>query len=301
MEMDDAEILKNFEEAGKITGQIARDSRKLIMPGASMLDIAESIEKMIDDAKAKPAFPVNISVNDIAAHYTPEADCNLVLGEKDIVKIDLGVQVAGCIGDTAYTIDLSDEQGKLLEASEAALEAAIATVKPGAKTSDVGTAVEAEITKRGFKPIENLTGHMLRPYTLHAGVEVPSIKTTGGYVFQEGDTFAIEPFATNGGGSVKDTNQVEIFCLDSMRNVRMRQSRAVMTYVQENFLTLPFAERWLAKKFESKLLRGAALKELMNAGVLRPYPVLKEVKAGLVSQSEHTVLVEKDGARVLTK
>ncbi len=298
---DEAEILRRFEKAGAIAKRISEDSKKLILPGESLLDIAESVEKMIEDAGAKPGFPTNISINELAAHFTPEWDCETLLGEKDIVKVDLGVQVDGCIGDIAYTIDLSNEQGKLVEASQNALNAAIAAAKPGVKVGEIGGAIEDEIKKLGFKPIENLTGHMLRPYMLHAGVEIPNIRVPGGYELQEGDIFAIEPFATNGEGRVNDTSQVEIFSIEQTRNTRMRQSRQVLAYALENYFTLPFAERWLHKKFQSKLLLGAALKELMGSGILRPYPVLKEAKNGLVSQAELTVVIEKDGARVLTK
>jgi len=298
---DEAEILKNFEKAGKIARRVSDDSRKLILPGESLLDIAESVEKMIEDAGAKPGFPTNISINEIAAHFTPEWDCETLLGEKDIVKIDLGVHIDGCIGDIAYTIDLSDEHGKLLEASQNALNAAIACAKPGVKVGEIGGAIEDEIKKLGFKPIENLTGHMLRPYMLHAGVEIPNVRVSGGYELQEGDIFAIEPFATDGSGRVNDTSQVEIFSIEQTRNTRMRQSRQVLSYALENYFTLPFAERWLHKKFQSKLLLSAALKELMGSGILRPYPVLKEADNGLVSQAELTVVIEKDSARVLTK
>lgn len=300
-EEDEEKVRKDWEKAGKVAREISDASRGLVMPGASALDIAESIEKMIAEAGGKPAFPVNISVNDTAAHSTPDLGKEELIGEKDVVKIDLGVHVDGCIGDIAYTIDLSDEQGKLVEASKNALDAAIASMKPGVKVGDVGGIIEEEIRKLGFKPIENLTGHMMRPYMLHAGVEIPNIKTGGGYELQEGDVFAIEPFATDGKGRVKDANEIRIFSLEQPRNVRMRQSRVVMAYIFENYLTLPFAERWLQKKFTSKLLLSTAIKELMNSSVLRTYPILKEVGGGLVSQAELTVVIEKDGARVLTK
>ncbi|MBI5158678.1 type II methionyl aminopeptidase [Candidatus Micrarchaeota archaeon] len=295
------EQLKNYEKAGKIAFEASREARKLVRPGESVLEIAETIEKMIEDAGAKNAFPVNVSLNEAAAHYTPERDDVLLIGEKDVVKIDLGAHVDGCIGDTAFTLDFSDENGKLVEAAEAGLEAAIATVKAGVKTNEVGAAVQKEITSRGFKPIENLTGHSLAPYVLHAGLEIPNIATTSGTELQEGDVLAIEPFATNGRGRIGEGSIVEIFSLFGVVPVRMKQSRQLIEYVAENFHTLPFAERWLYKEFKSKLLVQAALKELVSAGCFHPYPVLKEVEKGLVAQAEKTVIVEKGGAIILTK
>lgn len=300
-EEEAAKELENFRKAGKLTAMVLEDAKRLVLPGESLLDVVESIEKMILDVGGKPAFPANISMNDIAAHFTPEDDSKELIGERDVVKIDLGVHIDGCIGDTAFTIDLSGEHGKLLEASEAARDLAVSSIKPGVATGKIGELVEEEMKKRGFKPIENLTGHMIRPYMLHAGISVPNVKSHDSYEFAEGDIFAIEPFSTDGEGRVADTSQVEIFSVEQPRNVRLRQSRMVLNHVIESYFTLPFAERWLAKKFERKLLLNAALRELMNAGVLHPYPVLREVSKGKVAQFEHTILVTKDGCDILTK
>jgi methionyl aminopeptidase len=81
----------------------------------------------------------------------------------------------------------------------------------------------------------------------------------------------------------------------------MRQSRKIVEHVLQNYGMLPFAERWVRKNFTSKLLVGAALRELLENQFIRGYPVLREAGRGLVSQSEHTILVTKDGCEVLTK
>ncbi len=293
--------LEDYEKAGKIAREVLENGAKKIKPGAKLLEVAESIEAEIRAMGAGLAFPVNISLNEQAAHYTPEHKCEKVFGEKDVVKLDVGVHINGFIGDTALTVDLSGEQGKLIEASEAGLAAAIAGMKSGVKVGEIGALVEEEIRKFGFKPIENLTGHKLEQFELHAGTEIPNIKTTSSHTLQEGDIFAVEPFATDGAGRVSDGSQVEIFMFLEKRPVRLRESRRLMNYADEKFNGLPFAERWLYANFTSKLLLGSALKELMAFGVLRPYPVLSDAKKGLVSQAERTVVIEKDGARVLTK
>lgn len=295
-----AKMIAAFEKAGKISAKVREDSKMLVNPGESYIDVVETVEKMIFDAGAVPGFPCNISINDTAAHYTPEIGSEGLIGEKDIVKIDLGVSVDGCVGDTAYTIDLSGEQPKLLEAAEEALKAAIASVKPGVPVSEVGGAIEEQIRSRGFKPIENLTGHKIEPFALHAGVSIPNIKSGDSYELQEGDIFAIEPFATTGIGHVADSSQVEIFSVQAEGKLRMRSSRDLLNKLVQRYFTLPFAERWLVRDFNSRLMLSAALKELLNAGCLHPYPVLKEAGKGLVSQFEHTILVEHDGARILT-
>ncbi len=295
-----AKMRENFEKAGKMTASVIKEVPKLVLPGESLYDIVESLEKMILDTGGKPAFPANISINDIAAHYTPEKDNQVLIGETDVVKIDLGVHVDGCIGDSAVTIDLSNEQGKLLEASQSALSAAIASIRPGMKTGELGAIIEKEITSRGFRPIENLTGHQIAPYQLHAGEEIPNIASSASYELQEGDYFAIEPFASTGSGRVSDTSQVEIFSLQAAPKLRMKYSRELLAHIIRNYFSLPFAERWLSGVFNSRLTLNSSLRELLNSGALHPYPVLRDTGRGAVSQFEHTVLIEHDSAKVLT-
>jgi len=295
-----AQMLANFQKAGKAAASVIKEVPKLVLPGESLLDIAETLEKMVVDAGAKPAFPANISINEIAAHFTPEADNDVIVGERDVVKIDIGAHIDGCIGDMAVTVDLSGEQGKLCEASEAALSAAIACMKPGVSVGKVGEAIEKEITSRGFRPIENLTGHKIEPYLLHAGVGIPNISSSASYELKEGDVFAVEPFASAGSGRVADTSQVEIFALQATPKLRGKYSRELLTHILENYFSLPFAERWLSKLFNSKLTLSTSLRELISSGALHPYPVLRDTGRGLVSQKEHTVLIEHDSAKVLT-
>ena len=130
-------MIEKYEKAGKMAKEIAERSRRLVKPSAKLLDVAETIEGWINEA-AKCAFPLNISLNERAAHYTPPVNDETVLGEKDVVKVDLGVHVDGFIGDTAYTIDLSGEWGRLVEAAQEALNAAIAVVKAGVTTDAIG-------------------------------------------------------------------------------------------------------------------------------------------------------------------
>ncbi len=297
----DTDELSLFKEAGRVVARIREESKSLIMVDAPLLDIAETIEKMIDDEGAKPAFPVNISINDVAAHYTPEHDCADVLGEDDLVKIDLGVDIDGAMSDTAYTIDLSGKNDKLVEASDAALDSAIAAIKPGISVGEVGGAIEDTIKGYGFLPISNLSGHMVRSDTLDAGIEIPNTRSEIPYSFHKGDVLAVEPFVTDGSGFVKDMEQVEIFSIYQPGSVGMRHSRKILEFALRNYGMLPFAERWLRKEFGSKLIISASIKELLKHHVLRGYPVLKEADNGMISQAEHTVLVTDDGCEVLTR
>jgi len=294
-------MLEKYEKAGKIAAEALSEGKRIAKPGMPLLELAEKIESHIRTKGALPAFPVNLSINEAAAHYTPPFDDKTLIGEKDLLKIDVGVQVDGFIGDTAATVDFSGERGKLIEASDKALSDAISTIRAGAKTGDIGAAVESAIKSFGFKPIENLTGHSLAQYDLHAGTEIPNIRTPHSHTLKEGDFIAIEPFATNGAGRVGEGTTTEIFSLQDARPTRMRESRRLLNHIADSYRTLPFAERWLHPAFKSKLLLHSALRELVLNGCLHPYPILKDVGKGFVSQSEVTVVVEKDSCRILTK
>lgn len=295
------EDIEAFREAGRLAGKIREESKALIMVGESLLDVAETIEKMIFDEGAKPAFPVNISINDIAAHYTPEFGSEATLTDTDLVKVDMGLDLNGALSDTAYTIDLGGQNGPLVEASEKALEKAIASIKAGMIVGEIGGIIEDTIKGYGFKPISNLSGHMIKSNELHAGVEIPNIRTNDNYELKEGEIFAVEPFATNGQGHVEDLEAVEIFSIYAPSKIRMRQSRKIVEFVISNYGMLPFAERWIRNEFKSKLLVSASLRELLENHFIRGYPVLREASRGLVAQTEHTILVKENGCEILTK
>jgi methionyl aminopeptidase len=208
-EMPAEATIEEFAEVGKIAARIREESKQLVNAGEGLLDIAETIEGMIREQGCDPAFPTNVSVNEIAAHYTPEQGDKTLLGEKDIVKVDLGVEMNGAIADTAYTIDLSGNYAKLVEASEKALEMAIAAIKPGVTVGHIGGVIEDAIKGYGYRPVANLTGHRISTGMLHTGIDVPCVKSEDPYEFQVGEIYAIEPFATNGKGFVSDSDQVE--------------------------------------------------------------------------------------------
>lgn len=280
-------------QAGKAAGEILRRASGLIRPDTALAQVGESVENMISDAGLSVAFPVNISLNEAAAHDTPSPGDERVFVSGDLVKLDLGVHLDGYIADTAMTVDLGDH-GLLVEASVAARDAAIRLVRPGITIGELGTAVAQEIGSRGFRPVANLTGHGLDQYQLHKGPNVPNVGGTGGAVLAEGMVIAIEPFATTGTGFVSDQKRIEIFNQRVWRPVRMPAARKILSEIEER-RGLPFAKRHL-KTPKPDL----ALTRLVREGVLHAYPVLADIPGSFVSQSEHTMIVTSDGCVVTT-
>lgn len=291
--------LETYRRAGKLVAEVREEVRKIVKPGELLITIAETVENLIRQKGARPAFPCNVSVNEVAAHYSPPAADESRVKEGDLVKVDIGAQIDGYIADTAVTIATGDDL-EMVQAVERALEEAIKVIKPGIDVGDIGEAIEATALAAGFKPIRNLTGHALSRWTLHAGLTIPNVRGATGERLEVGDVLALEPFITNGAGYVEDAPQVFIFRYVGDRPVRTRMARKMLFDIKRNYDNLPFAERWLAKGM-SKLRLELTLRELINAGALYPYHVLKERAGGKVAQAEHTVIVTEQGCEVITR
>lgn len=291
------EVIDKILRAGKIAQELRRYAKSIAVKDKSLYEIAVLIDDKIEELGAKPAFPVNLSMNEIAAHYTPSYGDNFVAS--GLLKIDIGISVDGYIADTAFTVDLegSDENKKLIEAAEAAVSASVSNFGIGKKLTDIGAKISSEIEKHGFTSIANLSGHSIERFVVHAGWTVPNYDSGQTDVLEEG-LYATEPFATNGHGRVRDGGNSGIFRIDSDASVRDRFARDVLTWIADEYKTLPFASRWVYKKFGARGM--LALRQLEQAGVLYQYPQLIEVSGGKVAQAEHTVLLLENGTKYIT-
>lgn len=281
--------MDDWENAGKIAGEALEFGKKLVKVDASLLEVADKIEAKIVELGGKPAFPVNISLNYIAAHYAPFIGDETKFAAGDLVKIDVGAHVNGAIGDTAATISLGGNE-ELVKATKEALTAAIRIFTPGTKLKDIGAVIQEKINRLGFTPIVNLSGHGLDLYNLHAGITVPNYDNGDKRELQDGQILAIEPFATNGEGKVIEGKPSGIYRLEQIKPVRDANARKVLSFIAEEYKTLPFAKRWVVKKFPTA---SFAIRVLESSGVLQQYPQLPEKTKALVSQAEHTVKVSE--------
>ncbi len=274
-----------------MAGVVREYGCSLVMKDALAVEIAEKVDKKIQDLGGKPAFPVNISINDIAAHWHPLLNDKTVINENDYVKIDVGVHIDGYIGDTARTVRVAGKDD-LIICSEKMLEKAISMFKPGTTIGEIGEAVENVCIGFGFKPIRNLTGHSIGRYDIHAGTIIPNIKNDSKYQLREGEVYGVEPFCTAGNGFVKDSGKPMILRWIVDRPTRMVEARKILEMARTNFERLPFAKRWIQKRF-SPLKVELALRELINSNALYGYEPLKEVSGKPVAQTEHTIIVKE--------
>ena len=286
------ETIEKTIKAGEILKKVVKEAEEKVVVGSKILDVAEFIENRIVELGARPAFPCNISINSDAAHSTPARGDERVFKKGDLVKIDIGAHIDGYIADMAISIDLGDH-GDLIRAAREAVFNAIDVVKAGVDTARIGKVIEETIKNYGFKPVVNLSGHGLLPYIAHAPPSIYNYATQKGIELEEGTVIAIEPFATDGVGKVVERGECEIYSLLNPKPLRLRTMRGIVSEISEKYKTLPFAKRWLN-------VSDLWISKLVREGVLREYPVLTEVSRRAVSQWEHTIIVEKDCARVVT-
>ena len=295
----DIDELEKWKEAGKLAHDALHFGKKLIEEGKSMLDITEKIENYVYHNGGKLAFPTNLAINNVGAHWTPSTKTTEKFQKGDLVKLDVGVHIDGYIGDNALTVEVGTEKyGKLIDTSREALNAAIEVAGPGINVGMIGYAVQTTIENRGYKPIANLTGHGIKRYNLHSGISVPNVKENGGAVLKPGDIIAIEPFVTDGAGRVGGKRNSNIYHVRQVRNIKDEKAAEMIDEIQHRYKGLPFAERWLHDIQTNDATNS--LTKLMRAGIISYYPVLDELGKGMVAQSEHTVLITNSGSEVLT-
>jgi methionyl aminopeptidase len=292
------ESLSFYREAGHIATKVRDSVKRLVKKDMPIIKICEIAEKMIIKKGGKPAFPCNVCVNEVAAHYSSPLKDKRTIPKGSLVKVDIGVHVNGYIADTATTISLDPKYDKMIYAVEEALARAIKVIRPGIRVSEVGKAIEKTIEKYGYKPIENLSGHQVGRYVLHAGKSIPNVSKLGIFgrsEIKEGEVYAVEPFLTshNGSGEVKSTSEAYIHRFQKQRSVKSPQAKRLLKKIKNNFRNLPFSQRWFHGFSEEEL--NSAFQELFSRRCLASYPSLIEKKRNPVAQAEHTVIVTKEG------
>lgn len=294
--------LDDYVKAGKIASEVRELARKTDWVGKTLYEICESVESEIKKRGGKCAFPVNASLNELAAHYTAEPNDPKMLTDRDLIKIDLGVQINGFIADTAVTISYDPQYEILVSTAEEALKAAMSTVKEGTKSSEIGKTIEKVVKQYNCKPIANLSGHSLEQYTIHAGKSIPNMWSIGSFSLSAKEAYACEPFVTtsNGLGFVREGKIKNIFGLVSRKKVKSEAANRLVEHIWNNYNMLPFALRWITKEWDEKEAREA-LDEAMKNKVVRAYPILVEANGQRVAQAEHTFIPTENGAIITTQ
>ncbi len=292
---------EQYKTSGKIVREVKPVVQSAVRPGVTFLDICDLVKREVESRGGRLAFPTGIGVNEVTAHYAPQDGDESAFREGDLVKVDFGVHVDGYVTDTSVSVTFNPEFNLLLEATERALEVAIATARREPRTGEIGREIHREAARFGFKTIENLTGHTLDRYTVHAGKSIPNLYMPGMQPLKTGDVFAIEPFLTLGSaaGYVVDAPTQTIFSMVARRRTGMAELDAFADRVWSERKTLPFTPRWYTAEFGKGKVPGL-ISKLLAKRILRGYPTLVEASGKPVAQFEHTMSLGEDGLVVLT-
>lgn len=289
----DPENLNDWIRAGKIAAEVRDYGSSLIKKKSSYLEVTQKVEKKIQDLGALPAFPPQMALNEVAAHFTVDPEEDIVL-ENQLVSLDVGVMIEGAIGDTAVTVDLSGKYAELIKAAEAALRDATKVMDSGVfSLGKIGRMIEETIVSYGYKPIRNLSGHGLARFEIHKAPTIPNFDTGDKTEIQENSFFAIEPFASTGAGLIYETDRANIYSVVAKKPIRSIITREVFKEI-EKYKGTPFTTRWLAAKFPLFKV-NFALKELLQSKCIHAHPPLIDKDKGMVAQAEHTFYRNQEG------
>ncbi len=294
---------ENYIKAGKIASEVREYARARDHTGRTLSEICNDVENEIIKKGGEPAFPVNVSLNDIAAHYTAVPNDPTVVKNTDVLKIDVGVHIDGYIADTAVTVSFDSKYQDLIDIAQRALDEAIGIARSNTRVSDIGRIIEKTITKHGCKPIQNLSGHSLERYTIHAGQSIPNIWTIGhSFNLSVNNVYAIEPFVTtkDGQGVVYEGKVKNIFGITSRKRANDQRADEFLEYLWNKFKTLPFALRWVVKDYEEKEALSL-LETLLKKKNVHAYPILVEGSNRIVAQAEHTIIPQESNTITITK
>jgi methionyl aminopeptidase len=297
----DKEELEKFRLSGKILRETREEMRGYVKEDMLIIDVCEKTEGLIRKKGGKPAFPCNVSINEVAAHYTsPPGDISRIPAGST-VKVDLGVQVDGYVTDTAFTAAFNPEGKSMAATAELALKTAIDNIHGEMTLGKIGSLIETTIKNRGFKPIDNLTGHSVGRYLIHAGTSIPNVAQASFQKIHTGEIYAIEPFVTTPDaiGHVEDYPKTTIYRMLKAKSAKTPNAKLLLKYIETNFRTLPFAERWLIGVVSAEQHK-VAFKELLQTKAIMAYPIFVEESKKPVAQAEHTVLIQDEGCEVLT-
>lgn len=284
--------IEQYKQIGKVSKEIREYAKKIIKPGMLLIEIADAIEKKINEMGVECAFPVNLSIDDLAAHYHPVPDEKTVAS--GLLKVDIGIHKDGFIADNAISIDLTEkkEHKKLIETAEAALENALQLLKKNPTLHEIGLTIQNTIEKNNFSPVINLSGHSIEKYKVHAGTTIPNYGNNSKQTLKPG-VYAIEPFVTYGEGKIYEGNNGNIYSVIEFKGTRSPTARKILDYVEKKYKTMPFSYREIFKNFGP--LSRLALRELENQKIIRSYAQLIESSHKPVAQAEHTFLKTEDG------
>eukprot|EP00158_Paraphelidium_tribonemae_P003038 Partr_v1_DN25855_c0_g1_i1_m2625 putative Removes the N-terminal methionine from nascent proteins (By similarity) len=313
----ESNVYNELRKGAEVHRQVRAYAKKIMKPGMSMIEICETIENgtrtLVEENgfAAGIGFPTGCSLNNCAAHYTPNAGDTTVLQQMDVCKIDFGVHVNGRIIDSAFTVSFDPMYDNLLKAAKDATNAGVRVAGIDSRMCDMGEAIqevmesyEVEINGNTYpvKCIRNLNGHSIAPYRIHAGKTVPIVRGGDETRMEEGEVYAIETFGSTGKGYVHEDMECSHYAKNYFAPhvpLRVAKAKTLLNTINKQFGTLPFCRRYLDRVGETKYLMG--LKHLVDVGIIEEYPPLCDIRGSYTAQYEHTLILRPTCKEVLSR
>ncbi|EFC40175.1 predicted protein [Naegleria gruberi] len=317
------EMFDHVVQEARQAAEVHRTARQwfqgYVKPGMRVIDAAEALENKARELieangiNAGIAFPLGCSMNNCAAHYTPNGGDETIITANDIIKFDLGLHINGRIIDCAWTMYWDDKFKPLAMAAKEATNMGIKTAGIDVRMSDIGASIqevmesyEVELNGKTYpvKCVANLNGHSIERYKIHAGKTVPIVKNNDNTKMEENEFYAIETFGSTGRGHVDHEGVCSHYMRDFDKKIpsgdlKTQKARDLLKTIETNFSTLAFCRRYLDRLGEDKYM--VALKSLVNAGVVNEYPPLCDVKGSYTSQYEHTIVLRPTCKEVISR
>ena len=337
--MTDKQLLYAIKGAN-IHKNVGKKTREYLHPNISLKEIAQFIENEIKiETKYNIntpllqgiGFPTGLSINNLAAHYTPSYnEQDILLKETDIIKIDYGIHINGTIIDSAFTFSFNPKYEEFINLSKKVTNYAISLCKPDAILGEIGRDIEEYVKSKEIEIdgkieqinlMKDLCGHKIAPYKIHAGKAVPNINIFYPYRMEVGEFYAIEPFITTGKGKsiLKNPNSHYMLAdnIDINKiynksnnnynyNKNYESDKLLYDFIIKHYSTLPFCSRWIEELFDNNELKqnqnlNNTLQNLVNNKILNEYPPIYDIDNSIISQFEHTIYIKDNSIINLTK
>ncbi|KAM0257103.1 hypothetical protein ACHAQJ_004567 [Trichoderma viride] len=274
------DFLTDYRQAAETHRQVRQWAQKNVKPGQTLTEIANGIEDSVrrllghdglsegDSIIAGMGFPTGLNLDEIAAHYSPNAGDKIVLQQNNVMKVDIGIHVNGRIVDSAFTMAFDHKYDNLLAAVKDATNTGVREAGIDVRLGELGGFIqetmesyECEIngTTYPIKSIRNIGGHNILPYRIHGTKSIPAVKSDDITKMEEGDIFAIETFGSTGNGWVYDHGDVSHYALrgDAPKvDLRLSSAKSLLNVIKKNFHTIPFCRRYLDRIGQEKYLLG---------------------------------------------
>lgn len=314
-------VLDKYQAAGKICNAVLEKVIKKCTPGANIVDICEFGDKEIEAETAKVynkkkmekgiGFPTCVSVNEVSGHYSPLKSEPVNLKEGDVAKIDLGVHIDGFIAQVAHTIVVTADGKGAAEGRKAdvilaaynALQAAIRTIQPGNKNTDVTKYIQDAAESYKCNPVEGVLSHEVKKHLIDGNNCIINKATFDQKVeeheFQVNEVYGLDVFVSTGEGKPKETElRTTVYkrAIERSYTLKLKSSRSFFAEVVDKYPTLCFSLR----SFEDENTAKLGISEAIKHDLFHPYPVLAEKSGEYVAQFKCTVVILKNGSQVLT-